>query len=386
MDWDVAVVGAGPAGSVVARKCAEAGYNTVLFEKNSHPGLKVCGGFLEPRVIEEFDIDPKVIDYYIDRFFLYTRNHSAVFKSGYMFGYGTGATARRERLDSWLTDKAVEAGARLQTSSRCLRAIVQRGKVSGVEVETKGTRKRVRARMTVAADGFCSKVARSACMGPRYRRKDFFVCFQKEVYLKEPQIDGDIHVFFGNEISRCGYGWLFPKSHGYTAGVGILAANLTAVDTLSNGLNWLLKKHPPCEDLLKNAKKISKPKLGYIPISQHRRLSCNGLVTIGDAAGQVSPTSGGGIYYAMKAGEMVSEVIIQSLDAGDNSMGFLRKYDSMWKSTLGRELHFQKLLFDMSRINYDRWQEIMVLVNKNGISATLVGFALFFLKTALPYF
>jgi len=386
MNYDIAVAGAGPAGCVVARRCAEAGYNTIFFDKNRLPGLKVCGGFLEPKIFEEFEIDPKVVDYHINRFFLYTKNQNVVFKSSYMFGYGTGATVRREKFDSWLADKAVEAGARLQTSSRCIRSIVEKGKVAGIEVATKKARKEVRARITVAADGFYSKVARSAGLTPKYSRKDFMVGFQKEIYLKTPPTEGEIHIFFGNKISRCGYGWLFPKKHGYTAGVGCLATHLTDAKTLSNGLDWLLKKHPACSDLLKNTKNISEPKLGYIPISQHRTLSCNGLVTVGDAAGQVSPTTGGGIYYAMKAAEIASEVMIQSLEIGDNSVEFLRKYDSEWRATLGRDLRFERLLFDISRIHYTGWQELMLIVKKNLISATLVGFALFCVKAALPYF
>jgi digeranylgeranylglycerophospholipid reductase len=386
MNYDIAVAGAGPAGCVVARRCAEAGYDTILFEKNRLPGLKVCGGFLEPRVLEEFEIDSKVVDYHVNRFFLYTKNHSAVFKSSYVFGYGTGATVRREKFDSWLADKAVEAGAKLQTSSRCLHAIKAKEKVVGMEVATKKSKKKMRARITVAADGFYSKVARSAGLIPKYSRKDFMVCFQKEVYLEAPPAEGEIHIFFGNKISRCGYGWLFPKKHGYTAGVSSLATHLTDAKALFNGLNWLLKKHPVCSDLVKNARNISEPKLGYIPILQHRTFSCSGLMTVGDAAGQVSPTTGGGIYYAMKAAEIVSEIIIQSLETGDNSVEFLQKYDSAWGATLGKDLHFQRLLFDMSRIHYTGWQELMLLVNRNLISATLAGFALFCLKTALPYF
>jgi digeranylgeranylglycerophospholipid reductase len=386
MNYDIAVVGAGPAGCVVARTCAEAGYDTILFEKNRLPGLKVCGGFLEPRIIEELKIDPKVVDYHVNRFFLHTKNHDAVLKASDMFGYETGATVRREKFDGWLADKAVEAGATLHTSSRCLRSIIKNGKVAGIEAATKKSKKKVHARITVAADGFYSKVARSAGLIPKYSKKDFMVGVQKEVHLKTPPAEGEVHIFLGNKISRCGYGWLFPKMHGYTAGVDSLATYLTDAKTLSNGLNWFLKKHPICSDLVKNAKNISKPKLGYIPILQHRNLFCNGLVTVGDAAGQVSPTTGGGIYYAMKAAEIVSEVIIQALEVGDNSGEFLRRYDSEWKATLGKDLHFERLLFDMSRIHYTGWQELMLLVNKNLISSTLVAFALFCLKTALPCF
>ena len=235
-------------------------------------------------------------------------------------------------------------------------------------------------------DGFYSKIARSVGLIPTYGRRDFMVCFQKEVYLEAPSVEGEIHIFFGNEISRCGYGWLFPKKHGYTAGVSSLATHLTNAKPLSKGLDWLLKKHPACSDLVRNATKISEPKLGHIPVSQHPTLSCNGLITVGDAAGQVSPNTGGGIYYAMKAAEIASEVIVQSLEIGDNSVDFLRKYDSEWKATLGRDLHFERLLFDMSRIHYTGWQELTLLVNKSFISSTLVGFGLFCLKTLLPYF
>jgi len=386
MKYDIAVVGAGPAGCVVARRCAEAGYDTILFEKNRVPGLKVCGGFLEPRVLDEFEIDPKVVDYHINRVFFHTENHTAIFKSSYLFGYGTGATVRREKFDSWLASKAVEAGIKLQTSSRCLRCLVGKGKVTGIEVAAEKSRKEVLAKITVAADGFYSKVARSAGLISKYNRKDFMVCLQKEVYLENPPAEGEIHVFVGKKISRCGYGWLFPKRHGCTVGVGSLATYLADVRALSDSLHWLLKRHPTCSYLVKNAKNISEPKLGHIPISQHRTLSCSGLLTVGDAAGQVSPNTGGGIYYAMKAAEIASEVIVQSLEIGDNSVDFLRKYDSEWKATLGRDLHFERLLFDMSRIHYTGWQELTLLVNKSFISSTLVGFGLFCLKTLLPYF
>lgn len=386
MKYDIAVVGAGPAGCVIARRCAEAGYDTILFEKNRVPGLKVCGGFLEPRILDEFDIDPKVVDYYINRVFFYIKNHIAIFKSSYLFGYGTGATVRREKFDSWLAEKAIKAGIRLQTSSRCLRSLVQKGRVTGIEIATNKSKKKIQAKVTVAADGFHSKVARSAGLIPKYNRKDFMVCLQKEVYLENPPAEGEIHIFIGKKISRCGYGWLFPKKHGYTVGVGSLATYLTDARTLSDGFYWLLKRHPACSALVKNAKNISEPRLGYIPISQHRTLSCSGLVIVGDAAGHVSPNTGGGIYHAMKAAEIASEVIVQSLEIGDNSVDFLRRYDSEWKATLGRELHFERLLFDIRRIHYTGWQELMLVVNKNLIASALVGFGLLCLKTLLPYF
>ena len=380
MNYDVAVAGAGPAGCVVARRCAEAGYNTILFEKNRQLGLKACAGFLEPRVLEEFEINPKVIDHYINRFFLCTRNNILAFKSSDLFGYGAGATVRREKFNSWLAEKAVEAGAKLQTSSTCLRSIIKRGKVVGIEVATRSSKEKIHARIVVASDGFNSKIARSAGLISRYKKKDFMACFQKEVYLEAPPAEGEIHIVFGNEISRCGYGWLFPKKHGYTVGVSSLATHLTDAKALSNGLEWLLKKHPPSLELLRNPKNMSKPELGYIPISQHGTFSCSGLLTVGDAAGQVSPLTEGGIYYAMKAAEIASEVIIQSLEISDNSVEFLRKYDSEWKTTLGKELRFERLIFDMSRIHYTGWQAVMLLINRNLISATLVGFVLFCLK------
>lgn len=151
MNYDIAVAGAGPAGCVVARRRAEAGYNTILIEKNRLPGLKVCAGFLESRVFEEFEIDPKVVNYYIDRFFFHSRSNHAAFKSSYLFGYGKGATVRRQKFDSWLANKAIEAGAKLQTSSRCLRAIIQGGEVMGMKVATEKSKKKFQARITVAA-------------------------------------------------------------------------------------------------------------------------------------------------------------------------------------------------------------------------------------------
>jgi len=358
----------------------------ILLEKDRLLGLKICAGFLEPRIFEEFEINPRIVDCYIDRFLFHTRSNHAALKSSYLFGYGKGATVQRRKFDSWLANKAVEAGAKLQTSSRCLRAIIRGGKVRGIEVATGESEKRLQARIIVAADGFYSKIARSVGLVPTYGKRDFKVCFQKEVYLETPPVDGEIHVFFGNEISRCGYGWLFPKKHGYTAGVSSLAAHLTNAKALSKNLDWLLKEHPVCSDLVRSATNISEPELGYIPVSQHPALSCNGLAMVGDAAGQVSPTTGGGIYYAMKAAEIASDVIIKSLEIDDNSVESLQKYDSTWKATLGRDLHFERLLFDMSRIHYTGWQELMLLINKSLISSTLVGFGLFCLKTLLPYF
>jgi len=211
------------------------------------------------------------------------------------------------------------------------------------------------------------------------------VCLQKEVYLENPPAEGDIHIFVGKKISRCGYGWLFPKRHGYTVGVGSLATYLTGARALSESLYWLLKRHPTCSALVKNAKNISEPKVGYIPISQHRTLSRSGLVTVGDAAGQVSPNTGGGIYYAMKAAEIASEVIVQSLEIGDSSVDFLRRYNSEWKATLGKDLYFERLLtlHRLARTYVTRKQELDLL-NPCRIRAFLSeSFAPIFLRQLL---
>jgi flavin-dependent dehydrogenase len=77
---------------------------------------------------------------------------------------------------------------------------------------------------------------------------------------------------------------------------------------------------------------------GGIPLRPLPRTSAARIVVIGDAAGQVKPTTGGGIYYGLLSAGIAADVLHRAIAANDLSAGFLRDYDRRWRRLLSREL------------------------------------------------
>lgn len=321
LEYDVIIVGAGPAGSTAARFCAKEGLKTLLIEKERFPRYKPCGGFLSPRVLRQFDFDIEgIIDSTVSEVkFTFKSKDPFSIASTYPIGY----LVMRDSFDHLLCRKAQEAGAEFYEGRR---VVGFRQDTEGVDIAMMEGEP-VRCRYLVGADGARSMVRSSLYPGVTQKagmamtgEGCWATGFQGRLM--------PVHLDFGGVPS--GYGWVFPKGNFASVGIGVLRPSKGTklrsqfehfVESMSNTLGMTMEKacfHPlPTfygDDL---------------PRAKGR------VLLVGDAANLMDPLTGEGIYYAVRSGKMAAEAIVTAIKQEPRKIG---AYLDSLKRALVRDL------------------------------------------------
>ncbi len=326
-DCDVAVVGAGPAGSRTARNIAAAGWRVVLLEEHRRVGVPShCSGLISPRTLTEAEIGNEAIIHRITGACV----HSAAGSEIALGGDSARAVAiDRVRWDETLCQQAEAAGAEL-VRARLVNARRDNGGLR-LEVETDGRRRSLSARLAVGADGAHSRVARS--LGLRGPREKVY-CLGIEGRLRLPRQDF-VHVFVGKRLAPGWFGWIIPTGGDQVrVGIGCQPARPGYRDKPIDCYRRLTDSFPHLFQNIEPHRFYG----GTIPLEFAPRSYGHNVVLVGDAAGQVKPFSGGGIYTALVAARHAAASAVAALTAGDLSATKLAGYERSWKAEIGREL------------------------------------------------
>lgn len=327
--FDVIVVGAGPAGSVAARKAAEAGFDTLLIEKRQEIGVPVrCAEAVGAGATREFiDEDPRWINAHIDYYSISNRQGVMVVVPP------TEPTwvVDRKVFDYELAHLANKAGATVLTSAAATAVLREDGYVSGLTIKRFGKLTDVKAKLVIAADGVESQVARWAGLKTVPPMADFYSGAQYLLGNMAPHMQVnrcEYHV--GMDMAPGGYLWVFPKSAD-TANVGIvISADNAAVVSAREYLDWFVAARFPGASILNVV-------VGGIPATGAlRKMVTDGLMVVGDAAHQADPLTAGGINLGMYGASMAMQVGIEALKTGDVSAQALQPYEALWRERFGK--------------------------------------------------
>lgn len=288
-DADVIIAGAGPAGAIAAYQLAKEGISVVILEKETFPRYKVCGGGLTHKIVREI---PFLVEEIIESS-VYTVRFSHKFQ--YTFSRTSSDPViyctMRDRLDSFLLKKAIEAGAMIIFNEQVTG--IQQNK-SLVTVKTK--KKEYYARLVIGAEGAARTVARSLDLS---KNISMGLAWEAELLADKEDIEKYSQTAFLDwGTFPGGYGWVFPKKDHFSLGVGgpaSLAGKMMAYYdqfTRSTGIRFeqtrSLRSWP-------------------IPVRVRESLFHNGnVMIIGDAAGLTDPMTGEGIYYAVKSAKIAA--------------------------------------------------------------------------------
>lgn len=293
-DYELAVVGAGPAGATAAlhfaRALAGTGGRVALLEKAKLPRYKTCGGGVVGRALRELPRDVRIPVEHECRAAV-----AAFLESGASFRVEREAPivsmTMRAELDRELAEAAVRSGAELLAPCELL-GLAQ--DADGVDLET--SRGRIRAAWVIGADGVLSTVARQAGWTSAPRTIPAL-----EVEVRVP---AEVHARFAGvarfdfEALEAGYGWVFPKREHLSCGVL----------TMRRGAGGLREALDRYLERVGVAPVLSAERHGYlIPVRPRRGGFARGRVLLaGDAAGFADALTGEGISIAMQSGRLAA--------------------------------------------------------------------------------
>jgi len=305
---DLVIIGGGPGGSAAAMVAARAGLQVTLFEKGPHGRDKVCGDGLTPRAVaalNELHIDLSG-SHRIDglRMIAGKKTRELAWPTGTRFP-SHGAVWPRNKLDTFLIDEAIAAGADVRFSTEALPAI-ENGQVVGVDAGGE----RVLAPLTILAAG-AQGLAAKMLGAERDPEETFGLAIR--AYAPTPRhaerhLEACLSLRDEHGTAVPGYGWMFPAGDG-TVNIGVGALS-TMKGFKKLNLNRLLDQYAAIvREPWSLGEYVDKPRAWRLPMSSLKRFG-PGWVAIGDAAGFVNPMNGEGIDYALESGIVAVEEFI----------------------------------------------------------------------------
>ena len=316
--FDVAVIGAGPAGSMAARYAAKAGARTLLLEEHPAVGWPVqCAGLLGLGAMAESELPGRSS-------VLREMKGAAIFSPGGSRLDFKAQTARASVVDRRLFDRALVCEALREGAEMRLCSPVRKLRREGEQsVLHLAGDEEVQASIVISAEGVRGRLARQAGIMPT---ELVLSGAQVEVpFAVEDPESVELHLGAAPGL----FAWVIPTGE-ETARIG-----LCAKERGCQHLQRFLGQEMIGKRILGSATAIN---VGGLPLGPPPATVAPGLLVVGDAAGQVKPTSGGGIYPALVAAKIAGGVAAAAALEGDGSAERLQEYDRIWRAELGREL------------------------------------------------
>lgn len=329
--FEVVVVGGGPAGLAAGEAAAREGARTVILERQNEIGYPIhtSGGSwisdMRALNIPEHLYHPINAVYFV----------SAHREVAYRYDPAVACVVDVRGLYQHLAGRAVAAGATIRVRHTVEQTLAEEGRVRGVTVKNHvGERLAMRAPVTIDASGFSRHIGVRSGMGGAYHRYGYGA----EYDLYAPHYPQDeAFLIMGSSYAPSGYAWAFPRGNGRVRlGVGVIHPD--SEDDARGYLDTIIRDLPQLNSRFKGASPIEYHTGLFPDEGPVERFSSDGLLLAGDAGGHGSTLVGEGIRYAIYSGQMAGRVAAGAIKAGDTSASYLSRFDKQWRARFGREM------------------------------------------------
>lgn len=348
---DAIIVGGGPGGLHVAARLAAGGHHVSVLEEHEAVGDPVhCTGILADEVFAELNLPRTAVLNPLPA----ARFHSP---SGLDVSYSPAVPEAmvidRPAFDRTLAEMATGAGAELMRGVRVTSIEVHEGYVE------------------ISVDGGTSLKARAVVLacGANYSFQRKLGLGMPTLYLSSAQMecpaarDGEVELYFGSQIAPHGFAWAVPvrRTSGPHVRIGLMSDGESAdhfrrlVDRI--GQSWGVSIGSGAE-----------PRRRLLPLGAIRRTFADRVLVVGDAAGLVKPTTGGGIYYSLVSASIAADVLDEGLKSDALDSRSLGVYEKRWRKRLMPEFRSQLALrMLIQRLSDREIDDLFELARTDGI-------------------
>jgi digeranylgeranylglycerophospholipid reductase len=347
--YDVIVIGAGPVGSYAAFLLSRQGIKVGLFEKNVSVGREVnCSGVISTECYRRFDLPESPVLKSVDSIKAFSPSGNYIhYRSESPLAY----IVDRTLFDQQLYAKAVNSGATAYLNSRVKSVENSEGSFR-IRVVERDKETEFRADAGIIATGF----EFNNFLSGRKKQNDFLYGVQTEADFEDIE---DVEVFFGENIAPGSFSWVIPCGNG-CAKIGLLVKQ-NPVDCLKRFLGSPLISH-------RVKSWDGAMKCSPVPIKSIRKTYAERTLIVGEAAGQVKATTGGGIYFGLLCAEIGVRTILEAFRKRNFSEEMFKGYESKWKEMLSSELKAGLLLRNIfSRLSDRQIDRLLDLAKKDGL-------------------
>ena len=347
--YDVVVVGAGPSGSHTASRLSELGYRVIVLERKEEAGEDICcTGIISVECFDAFNLEAVILRQASSAKFFAPSGESIRLHRDNSLAY----ILDRPSLDKSLKEHAQRCGADYLFSAPVV-AITPEPDCISVMVDCRGEQRTFNGQAVILACGFISKLPEKIGLG---KINNFAFGAQAEV----DTIDIDeVEVYFDQNLFPGFFGWLVPTS----ANKGLAGLLVGENPALHLG-DWLSRLQSQGKIATSQVDK----KFDAIPMGFLRRTYDDRIIVVGEAAGHVKPTTGGGIYYGLLCADIAADCLHQAFLTNDFSAAGLSVYDRQWRVKLGHELktgYWARRFY--KRLSNRRINHLFQLARDNGI-------------------
>ncbi len=328
---DAVIIGGGPAGSFSAFELAKHGISVTVFEEHTQVGFPShCAGHLSIRSLRNLGLYP-LPEGIVENTFSAANFYSPKgTKFSVHLSQPVTCAVNRAHFDSYLSEKAQNAGAEFRLGQRIQSLLIEDKTVKGVNIaKTYGKEEQVSAKLIIDAEGISSRLLRQAGLkGLNPERLVYAV--EAEVENVKDVEEHAVEVYVGKDYAPGFYGWLIPKLDG-TAKVGLA----TRKGNPKEFLDRLMHKHPVASKQLRS---IEVKHMAFHAITLGGpigRTYADGFLAVGDCASQVKPTTGGGVIFSLACAKMAAEAAVKALKKNDLSATALQVYQKEIMDRLG---------------------------------------------------